>query len=116
MQLCKWIFTGRISKNVGKPIFRCAQCNRAVSTTEPRDAICPKRGRGDQLHLVESCKLLGEQLGEVGCGCGARNKKVPVFQCGAGLGPCIERSANKAGLRFNGEKVVVCLGCSKREA
>lgn len=60
---------------------------------------------------LPSCKLLGEQLGEVGCGCGARNKKVPVFQCGAGLGPCTETSANKAGLRFNGEKVAVCLGC-----
>lgn len=59
------------------------------------------------------CRHFGPQLGTVDCGCGKRGATLPVHQC-ALLGPCMERSNNKLGTRWQGLKIVVCLGCEKR--
>lgn len=60
------------------------------------------------------CNHRGDQIGEVGCGCGARDKKLPVYSCEI-FGQCTKVTSGKP-QRFNGEKIAVCLGCEKREA
>lgn len=55
------------------------------------------------------CKHLGEQLGEVPCGCGSVSKSLPVYKCSQ-FGQCTERASGKP-QRWNGERIAACSGC-----
>lgn len=105
-----WDDTGETRNGV--PIWKARCGNKRCRLSAVKEPTCacwcaPKPAGG-------TCKHLGEKLGSIPCGCGAVEKKLPVYVCNI-LGPCTERSSGKP-QRFHGAKISVCLGCSKREA
>jgi hypothetical protein len=105
-----WRDTGETRRGV--PIWKAA-CTGKCKLAAPKEPTC-KCWCGQSEVGESHCKHLGEKLGEVPCGCGAREKMMAVYQCGVFL-QCTERSTGKP-QRFNGQKIAVCLGCPQRES
>lgn len=101
-------------KRTDTTLWECAVCGlNAFGKTEPRQSACVP---AEPVALVceSHCKHLGPKLGDVPCGCGAREKLMAVYACGV-FAQCTERSTGKP-QRFNGSKIACCLGCPQLEA
>jgi hypothetical protein len=90
----------------GRQRYKCAVCG--IPAFAGKDGQMP-RGVCKTDAQPKPCPHRGEQVGEVGCGCGARDKKVPVFAC-AVLDYCTINSTGKRN-KIAGKPVAVCLGC-----
>jgi hypothetical protein len=114
---------GDLEERKGFRGFRCRLCDRFVIGERVSRQGCDSpdaqpleigTAESDEYPTPPPCRHMGEQLGEVPCGCGRRGVKMPVHRCEL-HGVCMARSNGKAGTRWEGSKPAICLGCEQYE-